>query len=125
MKIYIVAMLWSLAAYAALLVASNLIYDRWFEGEKGIITILLALLPMVPTLFTIRAIVVFLQSVDELERLIQLKSLAIAFASTAFITFTYGFLEGIGLPKLSMFCVWPLMGAIWLLARLLVGLRYT
>jgi hypothetical protein len=34
-------------------------------------------------------------------------------AVTAGLTFTYGFLEGAGFPKLSMFWVWGLMGGTW------------
>ena len=41
---------------------------------------------------------------------------------TALLTFTYGFLETTGFPKLSMFFVWPLMGAFWVIGCVL-GLR--
>ncbi|MFT3691402.1 hypothetical protein [Paenirhodobacter sp.] len=54
----------------------------------------------------------------------QLKAPAIAFAGTALITFGYGFLEGTGLPRLSMFAVWPLMGTIWFICVMLGRLRF-
>ncbi|MEA1674025.1 hypothetical protein [Nitrospirillum sp. BR 11163] len=39
----------------------------------------------------------------------QLVAIGFAFAGTALLTFTYGFLEVAGFPRLSMFMVWPLM----------------
>lgn len=122
---YVLEMSASFAAYAVILVAVNLFYDRWEGGSQSGWRFALAVLPMIPAVFTIRAIVRHLHRVDELEQLIQFKCLAIAFASTAFLTFTYGFLEGVGLPKLSMFWVWPLMGTCWFIARFAVGRTYS
>jgi hypothetical protein len=50
---------------------------------------------------------------DEYCRLKVLEAIAIAAAVTAGWTFTYGFLENAGFPRLSMFTVWPVMGAVW------------
>ena len=79
---------------------------------------------MIPIIFTIRAIVNFLTNTDEMEREIQLKSLAISLAGTAFVTFTYGFLEGVGLPKISMFFVWPVIAFLWVVARFWLNRQY-
>ena len=46
-------------------------------------------------------------------RLRSLEGLAIAAAVTAGLTFTYGFLESAGFPKVSMFWVWGVMGTVW------------
>lgn len=56
--------------------------------------------------------------VDEYQRKLLLETFAIAAAVTAGWTFSYGFLEGAGYPKLSMFTVWPVMGATWLVVCL-------
>ncbi len=40
------------------------------------------------------------------------ENVAIAAVITAGWTFTYGFLEGVGYPRLSMFSVWEVMGTI-------------
>ena len=48
-----------------------------------------------------------------LQRLRLLESLGIAFAITGALTFSYGFLETAGFPRLSMFTVWMVMGASW------------
>jgi hypothetical protein len=42
-----------------------------------------------------------------------LEDVAVAAAVTAGASLTYGFLENAGFPKLSMFVVWPVMGAVW------------
>jgi hypothetical protein len=52
---------------------------------------------------------------DEFLRLRSLEGLAIAAAVTAALSFSYGFLEGAGFPKLSMFWVWPVMCVVWAL----------
>lgn len=83
-----------------------------------------ALLPMVPATGLCVVIVRQVRRMDELQRRVQVEALALAFAGTALITFSYGFLESTGLPKLSMFTVWPLMAALWVGALLLVRRRY-
>ena len=77
---------------------------------------LLLLLPLVPVLLSVWAIARQFGRMDEFQRLRSLESLAIAAAITAGATFTYGFLENLGFPRLSMFWVWPLMGLVWGLA---------
>jgi hypothetical protein len=46
---------------------------------------------------------------DEYQRMRLLETIAIAAAITAGATFTYGFMEGAGFPRLSMFTVWELL----------------
>jgi hypothetical protein len=52
----------------------------------------------------------YFQRVDEYLRLRILENWAITAAITMGWTFTYGFLENAGLPRLSMFTVFPAMG---------------
>ncbi len=80
------------------------------------------LAPMLPALGVAWAILRQLRRIDEMQRRLQLEAIAVSFAATALITFGYGFLEGVGYPKLSMFVVWPLMATMWVLA-LGVGMR--
>lgn len=51
-----------------------------------------------------------LSRIDEYQRARMLESCAIAAAITAGVSFTYGFLETAGFPKVSMFNVWIVMG---------------
>jgi hypothetical protein len=90
----------------------------------GALRAALVLLPMLGAGALVAAIVRHLRRVDELQRRIALESLAVAFAGTAFATLTWGFLEGIGLPRLSMFCVWPLMAVLWMAGALVAQRRY-
>ena len=50
--------------------------------------------------------------------------LGLSIAATALLSFGYGFLEGLGYPRLSMFGVWPLMAVLWLIGLALAGRRY-
>ncbi|MBN3723362.1 hypothetical protein [Burkholderia sp. Ac-20379] len=92
--------------------------------ESGYARILVALSPMLAGLGICWVVVRNLRNVDELVRRIQLEALAIAFAGTALLTFSYGFLENVGFPKLSLFVVWPVMGALWIVSSILCARRY-
>lgn len=91
--------------------------------EAGWRTIV-ALLPMVPAAGVAISVMRQVRSMDELQRRIQLEALALAFGGTALATFSYGFLETVGYPKLSMFFVWPLMALLWMIGSLISGRRY-
>ena len=61
------------------------------------------------------AIARHLGRIDEYLRQQLLETFAIGAAITAAVTFSYGFLETAGFPFVSMFWVWPVMGASWAL----------
>src|SRR3954465_11299019 len=84
----------------------------------------LALLPVVPALAAMAAFIRFLRTMDEMQRRIQFEAFGIAFASTALITFSYGFLENAGLPGISLIWVAPAMIAIWGIATAVVTRRF-
>ena len=110
---YVSLLCLGLIAYAGVLVAAQL---RLAQGvDDGAIEVLLSVLPMLPALFICGVVVTGIRDMDELQRKVQFEALALAFAGTALITFTYGFLEGAGFPKLSMFVVWPLMAGLWVI----------
>lgn len=111
-----------LLAYTAALFLSNVALARGIEGEALRIAIVLS--PMLPAAFVCGAVVYSIRSLDELQRKLQFEALALAFAGTALLTFSYGFLEGLGFPKLSMFVVWPLMATLWVIGVLWGRLRF-
>jgi hypothetical protein len=74
---------------------------------------LLLVSPMGPFLLATWAVARQVRRTDEYCRLKVLEAIAISAAVTAGWTFTYGFLENAGFPRLSMFTVWPVMGAVW------------
>jgi hypothetical protein len=113
----------ALLAYAGILVGSI----SWLNSQKDMATPwrdLLALSPMLPGALVVWAILRQLSRLDELQRRVQFEALALAFAGTAFISFSYGFLEGLGYPRLSMFVIWPLMAGLWMFGLVLASRRY-
>ncbi|KGJ05323.1 hypothetical protein SAMN04487972_10625 [Paracoccus halophilus] len=111
-----------LAAYAAMLFASQRLLAAGIEARPA--RILIALSPMLPAAFICGAVVWSIRQMDELQRKLQFEALALSFSGTALITFGYGFLEGAGFPKISMFAVWPLMAAIWFVGVVIGRLRF-
>ena len=118
---YIIEMVAIMALYSATLVGSLHFVERL---QKGALQTAIVLSPMIPVLLTILVVIRHIRRVDEYCRQQTLESLAIAAAVTAGWTFGYGFLEGIGYPRLSMFWVWGVMGAVWAMvgvARVVAG----
>jgi hypothetical protein len=73
---------------------------------------------MIGFLLAIWALARHLRRIDEFMRQTMLETFAIGAAVTAAVTFSYGFLETAGFPRISMFAVWPIMGASWMLVCL-------
>lgn len=90
--------------------------------QPGALRVAIFLSPMLPIGVAVWAIVRQIRRSDEFIRKTTLEHIAIAAAVTAGLTMTYGFLENAGFPRLSMFTVWPLMGAVWGMAGLVSGL---
>ena len=107
---YIGEMLGAFFLYALVLVVS---IDVGRPMPQGIGRTLVLVSPMLPFLLVVWTVVRQIRRVDEYQRLQVLENIAIAAAVTAGWTFTYGFLENAGFPKLSMFNVWPVMGFVW------------
>jgi hypothetical protein len=105
---------WELAGVLALYTA--VLYGTIKLAENmpnGSLRTLVVLGPAVPIALAIWVIVRQFRRMDEFIRLRTLENIGIAAAATAGWTLTYGFLEGAGFPKLTMFWIWPVMGAIW------------
>jgi hypothetical protein len=109
----------ALAIYCLLLFAAI-----WFGHSmpKGPWRTLVLVSPMLGFLLMIWAVVRQFRRSDEFIRKSTLENVTIAAAVTAGCTFTYGFLEMAGYPHLSMFTVWPLMGATWFVIGLIRNL---
>ena len=73
----------------------------------------LAVLPMIPAMLALVAFLRFFGRIDELQRRIHEQAFAFSFGATAIITFTYGLLENVGLPRLNWIWVWPIMCIAW------------
>lgn len=104
---YRIDLLVAFAVYAVLLVASIKVGRPMPQGWAR--TLILAS-PMLGFGLMIRALVRHAGRIDEYMRMRLLEAIAVAAAIVCALSFTYGFLETAGYPKLSMFSVWVAMG---------------
>jgi hypothetical protein len=119
-KAYLREMGFSFAVYAILLVAS-IRFGR--PLEEGVLRTVVLLSPMIGFCLMLWAIARHLGRLDEYLRRNLLESFALAAALTAGLTFSYGFLETAGYPRLSMFAVWIVLGASTALVTVVRALR--
>ena len=75
--------------------------------------IIISLAPAIPVAFVIIVIMRLLIDSDELQQRVQLFATSFAAAMTGLITFSYGFLENVGLPKFPTFFIFPMMMIFW------------
>jgi hypothetical protein len=119
-KIYFRELFGALALYGVLLTAA-IHFGR--PMAPGTLRTLVLLSPMIGFGAGIWAIARLVGRTDEYVRLRMLENLALSAAITAGVTFTYGFLETAGYPKLSMFTVWMVLcgsfGVVQLVRKLL------
>lgn len=106
----------SIALYTVLLFASITVLNN--VSVSPVWKIPICLFPMLGGLTTVWVIYRQVRRIDEMQRKFFFEVLCLSFTGTALITLSYGFLETVGFPRLSMFVVWPLMGALWLLCSL-------
>ncbi|OCW58362.1 hypothetical protein [Hoeflea olei] len=112
----------SMLAYALVLMVSLRLLAGGIDNRVQEIAVTLA--PMVPAVLLCASIIGVIRKLDEMQRRLQLEAFSLAFAGTALITFSYGFLENVGFPKLSAFAVWPVMCGLWMAGLVLGHLRY-
>lgn len=112
----------SMAAYVVVLVVSARLLSRGIGQETARTAISLA--PMIPALLVGWSILSIIRRLDEMQRKLQLEAFALAFAGTALVTFSYGFLENVGFPRMTAFIVWPVMCTFWFFGVMLGRLRY-
>ena len=72
-----------------------------------------AVVPVLPAALVVYLFVRRLAQTDELQKRIQTEAFGFALAGTALLTFTYGFLEGAGLPHLNWTFILPLIAVLW------------
>lgn len=121
-KMYRKQALFGFAVYTAVAFVAMWVAGKYPLGEWRI---LVALTPIVPALFIARSIVGMLSSCDELQIRIHFESLAFAFVGTALVTLTLGFLQALaGVPTANWIWVWPLMGTLFLIGKLIAKRKY-
>ena len=112
-----------MAAYTVIVVAGGFLLDP--QALTPIVAALLALVPIAAALWAMAGWLKAVRTFDELQQKIFSECGLIALGLTAVVTFTYGFLETlIGLPRVSMFVVFPFIAATFALAQPFVRRRY-
>jgi hypothetical protein len=119
-KAYMRELVASIVLYTVLLMAAI----RWGRPmPEGLLRTLVLLSPMIGFFAALWVIARHFGRIDEYQRMRMLENVALASAVTAGLTFTYGFLETAGYPKLSMFTVWIVLcgsvGLVGILRKLL------
>jgi hypothetical protein len=105
------AELWTAVAVYIVLLFGSISFGK--RMDDGALRTFVLVLPMIGFGLMIRAIARHVSRIDEYQRQRLLETLALAFGITGAVTFTYGFLETAGFPRLSMFTVWIIMGSSW------------
>jgi hypothetical protein len=106
-RAYFVELMTALVVYTILLFAA-IRYGR--PMQEGMLRTAILVSPMIGFGMMIRTIARHLARIDEYQRIRLLENLALSVAITGAVTFTNGFMETAGFPKLSMFSVWIVMG---------------
>lgn len=111
-----------IVAYGVLVIFVEIFVDH--AAVSPVWRAVLAVLPVLPIAFAVRAFVRYLRGTDELQRQIQLESLAIAFGGSALAAQAYGLLEYAGLPHLNPIWLYALMITLWGVASTFTSRRY-
>lgn len=109
-KQYLVRFLTSMGAYVLVLMLAVSFVNANRDSD---LRFPVMLLPAVPIFFAMLAFVNYFETMDELQKRIQLYALALSAGGTAMIAITYGLLEVVGAPHLSWVWVFPIIVGLW------------
>jgi hypothetical protein len=85
---------------------------------------IVAVVPALPAATVVFLFVRRLSRTDERQKRIQTEAFGFALGATALITFTYGFLEGAGMPHLNWTFILPLIAVLWGVGTAIFTFRY-
>lgn len=114
----------SMVLYVGAILGTNFYLEGQEDSVPQLVAALIALLPMLPIVMAARAVLVFSRSWDELQRKQALEAMLIAFFIVGMGSFSYGFLEGVGFPKLEVIWIFPALIMTQGLAQVFVRSRY-
>jgi uncharacterized membrane protein YozB (DUF420 family) len=111
----------ALLAYMMLLIGSVTVLRGNPEASWRYVV---AAVPVLPAALVVFLFVRRLAQTDELQKRIQTEAFGFALGGTALLTFTYGFLEGVGLPHLNWTFILPLIAVLWGVGTAIFTFRY-
>ena len=108
---YLKEFFFAMSTYIVVLILSitllkNFEFSRFWQ-------IVISLTPVLPVAFVLLAIMRLLIDSDELQQRVNLLATTFSAVLTGLLTFSYGFLENIGFPKLPTFAVFPMLFVLW------------
>lgn len=122
---YMRALLGAMAAYVAVLFASMWLLNR---VDAAPLRVAIALAPVLPIGFAVRAMVHFIRDLDEMQQRIELESIGIATVTVSMLYMTGGLLQQAQLVQVpggvAMIWVFPLVCFTYGLAKAFVARRY-
>ncbi|MYG83719.1 MAG: hypothetical protein F4192_00325 [Gemmatimonadetes bacterium] len=108
-------------AYSAVLVVS-LMFLR--ENPVSPWRIPVTVVPVIPLVFMMLAVVRLVRRMDEMLRHIHLQAVIIAYLTTVILCFSYGFLENVGFPSFNTMWVGVAMICLLGIGQLLTYRKY-
>ena len=123
-KRYLRQFVYSMVAYIITLSVSLIALGFFADYPINLARIIAALTPVVPVIFMVYSFMKYLGSIDELQQQIQLLAIGFAAGTTSLLTFSYGFLEGVGFPPISLLWVFPIMILLWGLGLIIISRRF-
>ena len=120
-KTFVFEFLGAMIAYAVVVLISVSLLNH--GPSEAWWRIPLALTPIIPIFFALRAFLRYFHRIDELQQRIQLEALAVSFGVTCIVTFGYGLLEDAGFPALNWTWVPTFMMVSWGIGSAIAALR--
>ena len=111
MRRYLQEFFFAMFLYAVTLIASVTVLKN-FELARGW-QIIISIVPALPVIFVIIALMRLLRDSDELQQRVNLLAVTFSAVLTGLISFSYVFLENIGFPKMPTFAVLPMLFVFW------------
>ena len=121
---YLREFIYSLIAYLITLSLSLIGLGFYADYRINPARVIVSLAPVVPIIFMILSFLKYLNSIDELQQKIQLLAIGFAAGVTSLLTFSYGFLENVGFPPISLLWVFPTMILLWGFGLVFISRRY-
>ncbi len=123
-KQYLREFIYSMIAYILTLIPSIMLINFFADYPLNAAMIIAALTPVIPVVFMIYFFVKYLSRIDELQQRIQLLAIGFAAGTTSMLAFSYGFLETVGFPHISLMWVFPVMVMLWGIGLAFISRRY-
>jgi hypothetical protein len=121
---YLREFIYSMIAYILTLSLSLIGLGYLGDYPLNAARVVVALAPVIPIGFMIFAFLKYLKGIDELQQRIQLQAIGFAAVTTSLLTFSYGFLEGVGFLRVSLLWVFPVMILLWGLGLVFISRKY-